>query len=403
MNLKLIKKEMKGCFDYFYNESNHDIEKPLVYGLTKDKTQNKSIASIASTGFSLVAMMIGCKNNFISFEEGYIRVLKTLEMALYLPHKHGFLPHFIDMESGKNLNSEFSTIDTAIFLMGAITACSYFKKETSNLLKKLYKRIEWDKFIDENNNQFIMAYFEKTGYTKARWDHYAEQLMLYILYAGNKKNKKEKVLALFNGFKRYEGEYKNIKVINCYSNPLFIHQFTHCFFDFNQYLDCNGVDWHENSRKATICNRLYCLEKKEEFDTYNESSWGLTAFQGIEEYKVYGAPPFGFPNNEYKQDLDGSVAPYASLSSIVFTPDLSLDALNYFNNFKDDCLNGIYGLFDSYRINNNVLEISKCYVGIDKGPTLIMLDNYLNKNTWNYFMNSKICKIAIKKLNFIKK
>lgn len=402
---KMIEKEIKGCFDYFWNESNGFNKNSLGYGLTLDKTTSK-ISSLASVGFALTAYMIGVENKYITFDEGYERVLGTLKTISRIKHNDGLLPHFVNQETGENYHSEYSTIDTAICLMGSLTASNYFLGETKQIAEMLIERVNWEAFFIKKDDklQIIMAYSDyywqdNHGYCHASWDQYAEQLMIYILYASKKKANKTISQALFQGFTRNSDEYNGEQIIHCYANPLFIHQFTHCFFNFEDYLDMNGFDWFNNSRKATLANRDYCL-KQTWSKTYSACSWGLTAFQGEKEYKVYGAPPFGFKDNPYQQELDGSVAPYAALSSIVFTPKESLDALAYFNSIKG--LNKKYGLTDCYNFEKEPF-ISSCYVGIDKGPTIIMLDNYLNQTTWKYFMNSEYVKRAVDNLGFTKK
>ena len=70
--------------------------------------------------------------------------------------------------------------------------------------------------------------------------------------------------------------------------------------------DNEGIDWFENSIKATKANRFYCIDKKEIYPTYNENSWGLTSCVGPNGYKAYGAQPC-FMNIEMEND--GTVAP----------------------------------------------------------------------------------------------
>lgn len=45
-----------------------------------------------------------------------------------------------------------------------------------------------------------------------------------------------------------------------------------------------GIDWFENSAKATLANRKYCIDNKDKFKTYGENSWGLTACIGPKGY-----------------------------------------------------------------------------------------------------------------------
>ena len=58
---------------------------------------------------------------------------------------------------------------------------------------------------------------------------------------------------------------------------LFAYQYSHAFFDFRNKKDNEGTNWFENSRKATLANRNYCIENKNKFKTYGENSWGLTS------------------------------------------------------------------------------------------------------------------------------
>lgn len=97
--------------------------------------------------------------------------------------------------------------------------------------------------------------------------------------------------------------------------------------------------------------------------------------------------------------IDGSVAPYAALSSIVYTPNESVEALKYFASL--DGLKGKYGFTDSYNFEEEEYY-SESYLGIDKGPTIIMLENFLNGTIWKYFMQSDVCKRAIANLEFTK-
>ncbi len=43
---------------------------------------------------------------------------------------------------------------------------------------------------------------------------------------------------------------------------LFAYQYSHAFFDFRNKKDNEGTNWFENSRKATLANRNYCIENK---------------------------------------------------------------------------------------------------------------------------------------------
>ena len=399
---ELIEREIKGCFDYFWYESNTDT---LGYGLTKDETRS-NISSIAAIGFAFAAYVIGVERGYITFDDGYERCLKTLNTLSKIKTHHGFFPHFINPNTlGIAHKSEYSTIDTTILFCGGIVAATYFKGEVEILVNEFINNLDWHYFIEKRcgNYQINMAYSETNwkdtnGFCPATWDQYAEQLMMYLLIAGKKDISKELALNLFNGFTRHTNTYKGIKVVHCFSNPLFTHQFSHAFFPFQDYLDSNSFDWFQNSVNASVANRMYCISQKR-FNTYSEVSWGLTAFLGEHGYRVFGSKPFGLPDIKYKQKLDGSVAPYAALCSINFIEKEVIETLKYFDTIEG--LNGKYGFTDSYNLKTGF--VSNVYLGIDKGPTILMLDNYLSGTTWKYFTQSEIIKEAINKLNFRKK
>ena len=115
---------------------------------------------------------------------------------------------------------------------------------------------------------------------------------------------------------------------------------------------------------------------------------------------MFGAPPFGFYDKEIDMPIDGSVAPYAALSSIVYTPKESIEALKYFASMPE--LKGKYDFTDCYNFEEEEKYFSTNYLGIDKGPTIIMLENFLNGTIWKYFMQSDVCKRAIDILEFTK-
>lgn len=127
----ILYKELKKSYNFFIKEANTD-KKSKGYGLIKDKTfLADNIASIASVGYGLAALVIGVEHNWIKYKKAYDRVNRTLETFINnVEGKNGFYYHFVNMQTGKReWNCEVSIIDTAIFICGAITAGEYFGKE----------------------------------------------------------------------------------------------------------------------------------------------------------------------------------------------------------------------------------------------------------------------------------
>lgn len=143
---------------------------------------------------------------------------------------------------------------------------------------------------------------------------------------------------------------------------------------------------------------------QDKFPTFKDA-WGLSACDGPKGYKGYGNPPFGWNHDIGRKDLvertDGTVALYALLASLPFTPEIVKETVgNLYEKHPE--LFGKYGFCDSFNITKDIW-IGEEYLGIDKGITLLMIDNYYHQTTWKYFMENDIVKRGIKKLQFIKK
>lgn len=396
---KLILKEMKKSYQFFIKESNN-CKNSKGYGLIRDKTiLANEVASVASVGYGLAALIIGVEHSWITYQKAYDRANRTLETFLNnVEGEKGFYYHFVNMENGKReWNCEISIIDTAIFLCGAITVGEYFGNEIKKKAEILYKKVNWEWYRNKNTNYFYMGYRPEEGFW-GHWDMYAEQLMLYILGAGSPTFPIDK--SMYDVFEKRRADYKNIKdIIYTYCGALFTYQFSHAWFNFRNLKDSEGTDWFENSVKATKANRQYCIDNANKFKTYGENSWGLTPCLGPKGYCGFGAKPC---ETDLNVENDGTITPCGAIGSIVFTPKESLKAMEYYyNNFPK--LWGKYGLKDGYNLEKDTPWFAKEYIGIDKGIEIVMLENYLKGTIWKYFMNNQYVKNGLKHLGFIEK
>lgn len=401
-----IDQEMKGSFDFFWNQAQTD-EWKNTYGLIADRwPSNKNCASIASVGFGLTAYVIGVENGYVTKDEAELRSKKTLQTVLYLQSQddvswNGFLAHFIDMDSGRRLNNcEISSVDTAILVCGALTAAEYFGGEVAQLATRVYSNVDWTSFIKQKGGKsyISMAYNPQTGkVSDGCWDWYAEQLMIYVLGAGSPVEEYRLDEKTYYDFNRAEGSYNDHKFIHSYFGSIFTYQFSHAWIDFSGIVDKNGVNWYQNSVEASRAAYEYCQDNKNKSETFRQGGWGLTACDAPNGYNGYlGTPPRGWtPDSDYYK-YEGTVAPAGAVGSVVFTPKQSLDALKYYQSLR--LLNGQYGLCDSYNMDYEFFA-ADC-IGIDKGVSLLMLANFKDKTVWNVFMQSEFIQNGLQVLNF---
>lgn len=395
---KLLIKELRKSYNFFIKEANLDTNSDG-YGLIRDKDiYADEIASIASVGYGLSALIIGTERKWIKYEKAYKRAEKTLDTFLNnVEGENGFYYHFVNMYTGKReWNCEISIIDTAIFICGAIAAGEYFGEKVKEKAKELYKRINWEWYRNKENNYFYMGYKPEKGFW-GQWDMYAEQLMLYVLGVASPRFPVNK--QMYEDFKKEKADYEEIKdIIYTYCGTLFTYQFSHAWIDFRDTKDKGGINWFENSVKATLANRKYCINNSKKFKTFGKNSWGLTACIGPRGYSGgYGAEPCS--SNREKEN-DGTVSPCGPAGSVVFTPELSIKALEYFYN-KVPRLWGKYGFKDAYNIEKGQWY-AKEYIGIDKGITMVMIENYLSQLIWKNFMKNEYIQKGLDILNIKK-
>src|SRR3546814_12790543 len=79
--------------------------------------------------------------------------------------------------------------------------------------------------------------------------------------------------------------------------PQFGHQYSEVWIDFrgiqDDYMRARGIDYFENSRRATLAQRTYAIENPMGWKDYGKNVWGLTASDGPQRteqvYKNGGA------------------------------------------------------------------------------------------------------------------
>jgi len=396
----LLDKESRASFDFFWQEANTDAASGG-YGLIVDRAPgNPSLASVASTGFGLTALPIGVERGWVNKAEAQERALGTIDTLLNRAAKeHGFLYHFLNMHDGSRASgSEVSVIDTAIALNGAITAGVYFGGEVEDQAKKLLDQVEWPWYRDESNNQYYMGYSPEDGFG-GHWDYYAEQLMLYVLAAGSSTHPVPD--DMFYAFQRDERAYGDGEpFIHSWFGSIFTHQFSHAWFDFRGYEDKEGVDWWENSVKASKASRQYAMDMSERYKTYGPDAWGLTASDSPDGYNgLFGSPPSGFDDTQHR--TDGTLSPAGALGSMPFTPEASIAALKHY--LGKPALWGKYGLVDAYNEAVEPMWVDPDVIGIDKGITLLMIENYRSGLVWDLYMQSDYVKAGAKAIGLAAK
>lgn len=379
---EVIAYEMQGAFDFFWEQANTDPASPG-YGLIRDRYPGSpGIASLAALGFGLTAIPIGIEKGYIGHEEGQDRVSRTLDTLSSMERMEGFFYHFVDQQTGQRAwDSEVSSIDTSLLMMGVLAAGDYFGGEVQAKAQALYDAVNWPWFLDENRQMFYMAWRPEKGFD-GHWDFYAEQLVLYILAAGSSTHPVD--ATPYYTFTRHVAGYGGGEpFIHSWFGSLFTYQYSHAWIDFRGLADDTKVNWFDNSVNASLAQVAFAVDVDEQYETLGPLAWGLTASDGPEGYNgLYGAPPSGYDNRAHV--VDDTVAPSAAIGSILFVPEAAQRAmLNY---YSLDRLKGPYGFQDAYNLTRNWYAAD--VLGIDKGISLLMLANDENNAVYAFTMTN---------------
>ncbi|MBP8000521.1 MAG: hypothetical protein KA314_12495 [Chloroflexi bacterium] len=393
---ELIEYEMKASFDFFWEQANTDPTSPG-FGLIRDRFPGSpGIASMAAVGFGLSAYPIGVEKGYITFAEGYDRANGTMDTLLGMERIEGFYFHFVDMDTGERAwESEISSIDTSLLLMGVLTAGQYFGDEVQSKAQTIYEGVNWPWFLDESRHMFHMAYRPGEGYS-GHWDFYAEQLMMYVLAAASPTYPLDE--SPYYTFTRHYGKFGDGEpFIHSWFGSLFTYQYSHAWIDFRGYTDREGVNWFDNSVNASLAHYNFAVAHDDEYQTLGPNAWGLSASDGPEGYNgLYGAPPSGFDNNSHR--VDDTIPPSAAIGSIMFLPEQAQQAmLNY---YAIPELNGQYGFLDAYNLSED--WYASDVIGIDKGITLLMLANYQSDLLYDIVMSNDVIVNGLARLQITK-
>lgn len=343
-------------------------------GFTKDRAANLTdrdnydVCSIASNGYALISAAVGAERGWHNRSNALIRARliakQTLEKA---PHHKGWFYHFFHWKTGTRVwQSEVSSIDTAIFLSGAIVARQYFKDPTlSASVDAILARVDWNWMLTNggtlpNSTTFCHGWRPETGWIPHRWASYCEHMMLYVLALGANPSYPR---TLWTSWSRPVVEYRGFRTIA--GGPIFMHQMSHAFLDLKNRKDTLGWDYWQSSEQMTRANREYCIQNPKGFKDYGPLFWGLNACDNPDGYGAFGAPGWGEDN--------GTVSPTGVAASIEFTPDIVIPTLNSMATKYP----GAYGRFGfSNALNPHRNWIGPDVIGIDLGMAQAAIENH---------------------------
>lgn len=439
-------------FDYFWQTT--DIERCLA----PDRWPSNPFSSIAATGFALTAYGIGSERGYVTRAEAAERTRDCLEFYWKAPqgpqaagvtgHK-GFFYHFLQNDDGTRYRTtELSTVDTTLLLGGVLFAQSYFDRATPveaeirDLAEKIYRRVDWTWAQRENCDRpsgnggsgkaISMGWKPESGpggrCESHDWVGYNEGMLVYILAAGSPTHPVtkeawdtgwaadlEKDWGTFYGYEHLQFE------------PLFGHQYSHVWVDFrgirDEFMRGKGIDYFENSRRATLSQRSYAIDNPNAWVGYSGDLWGWTASDGptnAANGRIVNGRPREFMGysargaSSIRVVDDGTIVPTAAGGSVPFAPEVTIPALMAMRQAYGDKLYTRYGFKDAFNPSYTFVDagsssgavdsakgwVANDYLGIDQGPILAMMENHRSGLVWRTMRKNPHIRRGLERLGF---
>ena len=378
-------------FTYFRDQANP------TNGLVRDRSRPDSKCSIAAVGFGLSAWCIAVERGWVTRAEAAQRVDATLQAFLKGPQAghpaqvmghRGWFYHFLEMDTGHRAwKCELSSIDTALFLAGALDASVFFDRNEAMERRirlaadAILARVDW-RWMGNGSDVLSMGWHPETGFIARHWVGYNEAMILYLLAIGAPKDPLPP--AAWDGWTRgyvlatHHGQH----LVDF--PPLFGHQYSHAWVDFrgrsDRWMARAGLDYFENSRRAVLAQRAYAIANPLRHAGYSAEIWGITACDGPGGYAARGAPP--------AENDDGTIAPTAMIASLPFAPEVVLPSMRALHRKWGSRLWTRHGYRDAFNPGKD--WVAEDVLGIDQGPMVLMIENHRTGSTWRRMMSHPV-------------
>ena len=388
------------AFEYFLQQANP------INGLVADTSREHSPVSIAVVGFAFSAYVVGVERGWMSRADAVRSSLAALRFfrdsdqggGVQGTGYKGFYYHFLDWNSGKRVwTSELSMIDTALLIVGALTAAMYFDADTPDEIElrgiadELYRRIDWH-WAQDGNVTIMQGWKPESGFLHYGWEGYSEALVLYALAMGSPTHPVEHDCyhgwtATYQWEILYGQEY-------LYAGPLFVHQFSHAWIDLrgiqDPFMREKRSDYFENSRRAVNIQREYARINPLGHTGFDQDCWGLSAGDGpsdelpdvaAEPRRLFGYAARGVP---YGPD-DGTLSPPAALACLPFAPESTLSCLRTLLQRFPESATGLRlssGINPGLHTLDGRPWVSAGHFGLDQGIVVLMIENHRSELIW---------------------
>ncbi len=416
---ELLSMVQEGCFRYYWENAHPNA------GMAIEITPgDKNLIALGSSGFGIMAIVVGVERGFITREEGAARLQRITRFLSKADRFHGVWPHFLDGRTGKVItyfgqyDDGGDLVETAFLLQGLLVARQYFnhdnpvEKEVVSTISNLWKGVEWDWYRGGPDPNFLYWHWSPD------WGFYIhhpligwnETMIIYLLaiaspthpvppsmYYSGWASQSDLAVRYRHGWghttqgdhyangNTYFGHKLDVGVGN--GGELFFTHFSFMGFDPRDKHD-KYTNYFQNNRAIALISHDYSVQNPLNRKGYGDDCWGRSA--GV--YSAGGRP--------LPKDDNGTITCSAALSSFPYTPSESMKALKHFYRDLGAKTWGEYGFHDGFNETEDWNE--NIYMALNQAPIVVMIENYRSGLIWKYFMSNPEIQPALDAIGFKK-
>lgn len=397
-------------FNYFWEgaEPNSGLacERIHIDGIYPEDDQN--VVTTGGSGFGIMAVLAGIERGYVSREEGLERMERIVSFLERADRFHGACPHWWHGDTGKvkpfgQKDNGGDLVETSFLMQGLLAVHQYYadgspeEQALAARIDTLWREVDWNFY--RRNDQNVLYWHWSPEYA---WEMnfpvhgYNECLIMYILAAASPTHSIPAAVyhegwaeqgAIVDPHK-VEDIGLQLRYQHCEAGPLFWAHYSFLGLNPTGLSDgyCSG--YFDEMRNLTLVNRAYCIRNPKQWKGFGSDCWGLTASYSVNGYAAHA------PN---EAEDHGVISPTAALSSIVYTPEYSLEVMHRLYGMGDKVF-GTYGFYDAFSETEDWYP--KRYLAIDQGPIAVMIENHRTGLLWKLFMSHPDVQAGLKKLGF---
>ena len=395
-------------FNYFWEgaEPNSGLARERIHidGVYPENDQN--VITSGGSGFGIMAILAGIDRGYVTRQEGLERMEKIVSFLETADRFHGTYPHWWYGDTGKvkpfgQKDNGGDLVETAFIMQALLSVHQYYidgspaEQALAARIDKLWREVDWNFYRQNGQNVLYWHWSPEYGWEMNFPVHgYNECLIMYILAAASPTHGVPAAVYhegwAQNGAIVDPHKVENIELHLRYqgteAGPLFWAQYSFLGLDPIGLKDEYCANYFDEMRNLTLVNRAYCVRNPKHYKGFGPDCWGLTASYSVNGYAAHA------PN---ERDDQGVISPTAALSSIVYTPEQSLQVMRHLYEMGDKVF-GPYGFYDAFSETDNWFP--QRYLAIDQGPIAVMIENYRSGLLWKLFMSHPDVQKGLKKL-----